>query len=181
MGFSESLGVTTKTVSPSNLTIGENLCLMSNNTMSEINFEKDKQEYKSYKDQQVNQIPSNENVKVLILEDQIQSKERDIKLLTDKLALMEQQNKNLEDTVKEITERFDYQLRHETALQVECSQLQQRCMEVEKDNQQLKHEREDLKKQLDISNQERTKLLHDAKTNESKSQKREAYLNGLER
>jgi hypothetical protein len=71
MGFSESLGVTTKTVSPSNLTIGENLCLMSNNTMSEINFEKDKQEYKSYKDQQVNQIPSNENVKVLILEDQI--------------------------------------------------------------------------------------------------------------
>ena len=50
MNFTESLGVTTKTVSPSNLTIGENICLMSNNTMSEINFEKDKLEYKSYKD-----------------------------------------------------------------------------------------------------------------------------------
>lgn len=69
MNFTESLGVTTKTVSPNNLTIGENICMMSNNTMSEINFEKDKQEYKSYKDQQFTQMPSNENVKVLILED----------------------------------------------------------------------------------------------------------------
>jgi hypothetical protein len=50
MNFTESMGVTTKTVSPSNLTITENFGLMSNNTMSEINFEKDKQEYKSFKD-----------------------------------------------------------------------------------------------------------------------------------
>ena len=53
-------------------------------------------------------MPSNDNVKVLILEDQVKSKERDIKLLNDKLVLIEQQNRNLEDTLKEITERFDY-------------------------------------------------------------------------
>jgi hypothetical protein len=42
LNFTESLGVTTKTVSPSNLTIGDGFGQMSINTMSEINFEKDK-------------------------------------------------------------------------------------------------------------------------------------------
>ena len=54
-------------------------------------------------------------------------------------------------------------------------------MDMEKETSHLKLDREELRKQLDIANQDRSKLVHDAKTNESKGQKREAYLNGLER